>query len=332
MVEIKLPTRKVEGMPLAWGSAGVHLLARDGRLWHFAPDEIAGLRQTADRFRGYTAAELRSELLRELGGNFEISGTTHYLVAHPAGERDRWADRFEELYGSFVHYFSVRGIQLQAPPFPLVGIVCPNRREFLRYAAEQGVTTATATQGFYCLKTNRIIVYDLGGKGGSRRWQENAAVIIHEATHQTAFNTGVHSRHARPPLWVVEGLATMFEAPGVHNARMFPNQSDRINQGRLDNFRRLAPQHKPELLRTIIAEDRLFQLNPQAAYAEAWALTFFLVETMPRKYAQYLRVLAKRPPFAEYSPSERTSDFVAVFGHDWRMLDAQLLRFIATLR
>src|SRR5436190_8860041 len=42
--------------------------------------------------------------------------------------------------------------------------------------------------------------------------------MIHEATHQVAFNTGLHSRIGENPRWVVEGLATVFEAPGVRNS------------------------------------------------------------------------------------------------------------------
>ena len=47
---------------------------------------------------------------------------------------------------------------------------------------------------------------------------ENSATIIHEVTHQVAFNCGVHTRFNDVPRWVSEGLATMFEAKGVWNS------------------------------------------------------------------------------------------------------------------
>ena len=172
----------------------------------------------------------------------------------------------------------------------------------------------------------------MGAKDDSAHWQQNASVVIHEATHQTAFNTGVHSRWTPPPLWVAEGLATMFEAPGVHDSRHYTQQSDRINRGRLGDFRRLVlPRHRPELIAQLVASDRLFRTKPAAAYAEAWALTFYLVETQPRKYMRYLALTADRPPFTKYTPAQRTADFTAVFGDDWRMLQARLLRFMAGL-
>jgi hypothetical protein len=332
MVEVTLRRQQIEGMPLAWDAQRVHLLGRDGRLWQFAPDEPSRFQQTADRFRSYSPSELRAELLRELGPEFEVSGTSHYLVAHPRGQHDKWAQRLEDLYRSLVHYFSVRGFELQPPPFPLLGVVCRNQDEFARYAARQGSVVPSGVVGYYALDSNRIMLYDMGGKDGSNHWQQNAAVAIHEATHQTAFNTGIHSRYTPPPVWVAEGLAMLFEAPGVYDSRYHTRQSDRLNRERLEVFQKvLRPRHRPELLSAMVAADELFRVNPAAAYAEAWALSFFLVETMPGKYANYLARTVEHTPFREVTAAERTADFTAVFGSDWRMLEAQFLRFMAGL-
>ncbi|MCC6126369.1 MAG: DUF1570 domain-containing protein [Pirellulales bacterium] len=331
MIELTLSGRKLEGAPLSWNENAVHLLARDGRLWEFKPEAAANFRQTSDQFRSYSTSELRAELLRELGGDFEVSGTGHYLIAHPRGQRDKWAERFEELYRSFTRYFAVRGFQPLPPPFPLVGIVCKNQRDFQRFSASQGAPVPNGVLGYYSQETNRIAIYDMGGD--ARRWQENAAVVIHEATHQTAFNTGVHSRYARPPVWVAEGLATLFEARGVYDSGTYANAADRVNRGRLGEFNALLKKnHRPEVLQALVASDRFFQMNPSAGYAEAWALTFFLIETEPRKYARYLALTAGKTPFEECDSPARLADFTAVFGKDWRMLEARFLRFMAEVR
>src|SRR5579862_3960399 len=56
--------------------------------------------------------------------------------------------------------------------------------------------------------------------------------IVHETTHQVAFNTGLHSRIAETPKWVIEGLATMFEAPGIRDSQKNASPKLRINRGR----------------------------------------------------------------------------------------------------
>jgi len=334
MVELELDGRKIEGMPLAWNREEVHLLGRDGHLWQFAPGEAKNYRKTSSRFQSYSTSKLRAVLLRELGDAYEVSGTGHYMVAHPRGERSQWAQRFEDLYRSFVHYFSVRGFDLEEPPCPLIGVVCRNRREFFAYSASRGLPAGYGVLGSYSVESNRIVLYDLtGGKGDAAGWEHTASTIIHEATHQTAFNTGVHSRFTMPPLWVAEGLATMFEAPGVYHSRSFTGQGDRINRLRFRHFNELVvPRHKPELLAALVASDRPFRTHPSVAYATAWALTFYLMETDRGKYAEYLTRTAERPPFQDYPAAARTADFTQVFGDDWRMLEARLLRFIAGLK
>lgn len=333
MLRLTVQGRQIEGMPLHASAERVYLLGRDGQLWDFAPSEARDYQKTSARFQSYSASEFRATLLRELGDGFEVSGTSHYLVAHAKGQRDEWAQRFEDLYRSFVHYFSVRGFRLSEPATPLIGIVCRNREDFQRYAIKEGISGG-GILGYYSNQTNRIVVYDMGGRAANAAaWQETAATIIHEATHQTAFNTGIHSRYTFPPTWVAEGLATMFEAPGVYDSRRYSERTDRLNRGRLRDFHeRVAPRHRPELLADLVARDNFFRASPSAAYAEAWALTFYLVETQPRKYADYLARTASHPPFVECTPAERTADFTAVFGSDWRMLEAQFLRFVAGLK
>jgi hypothetical protein len=327
MLELKLDNQRIEGTPLMWNASQVFLLGRDGKLWSFAPDKAADYRKTSTRFSGYSPSELRATLLRELGSGFEVSGTGHYMVAHPRGQRDLWAKRFEDLYRSFHHYFSVRGFHVKDPPFPLVGIVCRDRLDFQRYAAKHDGLPSADVVGYYSLQSNRIILYDQGSD--SADWAESAATLIHEATHQTAFNTGIHSRYTMPPLWVAEGLATMFESPGVYNSRYHTQERDRINQGRYRDFiDHVRPKHQPKMVADIVASDGVFRTNPSTAYAEAWALTFYLVETQPSAYTEYLARTAKHPPFTEYTAEQRTADFIAVFGDDWTMFDARFLRFM----
>jgi hypothetical protein len=333
MVRLKVDGQGVEGSPISWSDQEIHLLGRDGRLWNFNPAQTTSFEHTTAQFQSYSPSEMRAVLLRELGSDYEVSGTGHYMVAHPRGEGDKWAQRFEDLYRSFVHYISVRGFRTRPPPFPLVGIVCKNQADFLRQSAAHGETPPNGIVGYYNVESNRIMLYDMGGKIDSPHWKQNAGVLIHEATHQMAFNLGVHSRYALPPRWLAEGLAMLFEASGVYDAQQYPQQSDRVNHPRLRAFQQgLMANHRPETLVALLASDELFARNPGAAYAEAWALTFFLVEQQPAKYTHYLKLTAARPPFTDYPQATRVKDFASLFGDDWRMLEARFLRFIGELR
>jgi hypothetical protein len=160
----------------------------------------------------------------------------------------------------------------------------------------------------------------------------NSETIIHEATHQTAYNTGIHRRFGAAPRWVVEGLGTLFEAPGVYNSRSNPSQSSRVNYGRFNDFKGMLKSRTPGTVSEMVTNDRLFQSSPMRAYAEAWSFTFWLVETRPQLYSKYLHTMAARPIFEPYTPEERLADFTKVFGGNFKLLEAQFLQYMATVR
>ena len=332
-IALELRGQWIEATPLWASDRQVLLLGRDGRLWDVGADEPSQFRQTSQSFQGYTAGEMRGQLQREFGSRFEVSGTGHYLVVHPAGQRDAWAQRFEDLYRSFVHYFSVRGFRPSEPRFPLVAVVLHNQGEFLSLADKSGARVGPGVLGYYDLETNRVLLYDqTGGRATGDDWQFNAETIIHEAAHQTAFNTGVHNRFAAPPRWVTEGLGTLFEAPGVYDSRHYTRLEDRLNRSRLEAFRRHAAGKGGEnWLGDLVATDRFFQSNGDRAYALAWAVTFFLSESEPRKYSQYLAATAAQADFQPPSDEDRVRQFTQIFGSDFAMLEARVMRFIATL-
>lgn len=332
MIEVTVDGQTFEGRPLAWDTREVHLLGRDGRLWSFDPEKVTKFKQTAQRFKPYSPSEIRAMLLRELGSSFEVTGTSHYMIAHPKGQRNKWAQRFEELYRSFVRYFSVRGFKLEKPPFPLIGIVCHDQNDFMRFTAKNGAPVGRGVLGYYSMKSNRITLFDRGDNGNtSRGWQTTNSTILHEATHQVAFNTGINSRYCPPPLWVAEGLATLFEAPGVYDSSDYPSREDRINLVRFKDFKKMHRRPGGELPAALVSSDALFRSQPGASYAEAWAMTFYLVETQPRKFAQYLTKTTEHRPFTKCTTAERVADFTSVFGTDWRMFDAHFMRFMGDL-
>ncbi|HVX12954.1 MAG TPA: DUF1570 domain-containing protein [Pirellulales bacterium] len=326
---LNIDGKHIEGLPLRWSHDHV-LLARDGRVWNLNDDEARGAQPSSSIFRSYSAAEVRARLAAELGKAFEISGTGHYLVAHAPGQRDYWSKRFEDLYRSFVHYFRVRGFKLQEPEFPLVAIVFRNQDDFLAYARRDGAQIGANVLGYYSPVSNRISLFDIGGgRASADDWQANATTIIHEAAHQTAFNTGVHRRFGAAPRWLVEGLGTMFEAQGVWDSTHRTSRASRYNAPRLLHFQRVLASRPENSLPDLIASDRLFQTDVNRAYSEAWAFSFFLSETRPKKHSALLARTAARPAFARYDTAERMADFKAIFGDNLRHLEAEYLEFMA---
>jgi hypothetical protein len=320
-----------EGKPLAWTDNVMYLLGRDGRKHTFDPQQVKDAERTSPEFYGYSVPEMKRELYKEFGDSLDITATQHYIVVHPREGGGDWANRFEALYRSFLAYFRVRGFQPEEPKFPLVAIVHRNQEEYDRVAAALGDGLIPNTLGHYDHTSNRVQLFDVTAGRENADWSTNADTIIHEATHQTAFNTGIHNRFAEQPVWLVEGLATMFEAPGVWNSQTFHTLKDRINKGRLADFRAKLKGRKPGTFGNLIASDQLFKTDAAAAYAEAWAMMLYLCETRPRQMGEYLQKVASRADFSNYFATERVNDFAASFGSDFKQLEANYLNWMAEL-
>lgn len=330
MMLTQVKGEQIEGQPLLWDDGRMVLLARDGQLHEFHPQAAQKSRKTGAGFRAYSADEMRSRLQKEFGESFVVTNTQHFVVVHPRGEWSAWAERLESLYRSFTHSMQVRGFKIREPRVPLVAIVFLNQSEYYRHAASSGNPLAPGTLGHYDPRSNRIFLFDAASTSGED-WSVNAETIIHEATHQTAYNVGVHQRFAKQPRWLVEGLAMMFEARGVWDSRSTYTQADRINYGRLYDFRHYHASRPSGMIKSLVATDQLFRTNGGFAYAESWALSFFLCETQPQQYTRYLATVAARPQFEDYSAPERVADFTRVFGDDFELLEAQLWRFVEEL-
>ncbi len=321
-----------EGQPLAWTDDEMYLLGRDGRLHAFHPQEAKDAKKTSPSFVGYSVPEMKRELYRDFGDSLDITTTQHYIVMHPPGGNSDWAGRFEELYRSCLAYFRVRGFHPEEPKFPLVAIVYRNQADYYRAVSGDGKSLPPGMLGHYDISTNRVHLFDVTAGNPNDDWSENAATIIHEATHQTAFNVGIHNRFADQPRWLVEGLATMFEARGVWDSQSYHTLKDRLNAGRLADFRAGLKLRKPGTLASLVASDQLFKTNSGAAYAEAWALMSFLCETRPRQVAEYLNKTAARPDFGSYFAAQRVADFAECFGSDFKQLEANFLAWVADIK
>ena len=332
MFRARVDGKMLEGKPLRWNAEQMLLLGRDGQLYDFNPKLAKQAQKTSPRFFGYLPSEMKTELQKEFGKQFDVTTTRHYLVVHPRGERDQWANRFEDLYKRFEHYFRVRGFTLEEPPYPLVAVVFRNEADYRRHAEASGTPVPPGWLGHYAPFSNRIFLFDTT-TSSEAHWSTNADTIIHEATHQTAYNTGIHRRFTGTPRWVAEGLATMFEARGVWSAQYDHTQADRINRGRLYGFKDyVANRWQPGVVLNLVSSDRMFKSDEAGAYALAWALSFYLSETQPRLYAQYLAKTAEREMFGDYTASERVADFQDIFGNEMRMFETKFLRYMEEVK
>jgi hypothetical protein len=330
---------------------GMLILAQDGVLWRVDPQEVAKQSSDPAPFKPLTADELAQQLLHTLPPGFEVYKTAHYLVLHNTSlVYARWCGGlFERLYAAFNKYWKSRDFNLAEPEFPLVAIVFADEQSYLKYCGPDLGEAGKSVIGYFNLQTNRMAMYDLSGVqalGGGRDRGSSAirkvlshpdaerlvATMVHEATHQIAFNCGLQTRLSDCPYWFSEGLAVYFETPDLSSASGWRNMGG-VNRPRLARFQQYLRHRPADSLATLVSNDKRFRDSSLAldAYAEAWALTYYLVHRCSKQYVAYLRMLSKKKPLIWDNEATRLAEFQAAFG-DLKKLDAAFLHYMATVR
>jgi hypothetical protein len=327
---------------------GVLLLTPDGALWPLPKEEIAARRSDAAAFAPLSHDQLAKQLAAELPAGFKFHQTKHYLIAYNTSPAyAQWVGSlYERLFTAFYNYWGQRGVELHEPEFPLVALVFENKASYAQFARAEVGEAAQSMIGYYSLKTNRMVSYDLTGVEdlrvvGERNTaarinvilsqpgaERTVATIVHEATHQVAFNSGLQVRYADIPFWVSEGIAIYFETPDLSSSKGW-RKIGGVNRVNLVNFRKLA-KNRESGLETLLSGDQRFRDPAKAAdaYAEAWALTYFLLRTRGEDYVKYLQALAHYAPLGEQSTDERLAEFKKHFGDDLPKLEAEFLRYM----
>jgi len=345
--EQQQPQTKTGSIVVEAQDGGIVLLLRDGQLLNLPPQRIRSKKPLADPFRPLSTAELSQQLTSEFGEDFQVVTTQHYVLCTNAGPHyARWCGALlERLMKSLHTHWKSARLKLHKPQFPLTAIVFSNAQQFANYAAKDIGPGSAGVKGYYSIPSNRVVLYDLTERSGQRaqstaeivrsvsRAPFNVATVVHEATHQIAFNNGLHVRLADNPLWLTEGMAMYFETPDLKN-RAGWRTVGKINPFRIGVFRNFAAQRRgPDSLSSLLSTDQRFTQAETAgdAYAEAWALNYFLIKSRRKEYAQYLRLLQAKQPLDWGGPQQRLAEFQEIFG-DLGTLDKQFINYMRRQR
>lgn len=342
-------TRTLEGsIEVEAVDGGMLLRLDDQRLELVQPDAVLERRTlpAPDGDEPPAARELGKRILAELPDGFDMLVTRHYVVCFDTSRAyAQWcASLFERLHATFLNYWKKSGLEVETPREPLVVVIFAERKRYEAFAARDLGAASDRVVGYYDMLDNRITTFDLTGSDQLARQPaatpsragleilsspEAASLVstlVHEASHQMAFNCGLHRRLAPVPVWLSEGVATFFETPDP-GGRGWKGIGG-VNRPRLEKF---LAGYRPGVLERIVLGDEPFRDPDESvdAYARAWALTAFLAQTRRAALAKYMATMAAKEPLADDDPETRRRDFVDAFGVEPAELEEPLLKFLA---
>lgn len=273
----------------------------------------------------------------------------------------------ETVYEAYFMKFAMDGVVLEPPKEHMMILLFGEEKTFLRYATLLSPELKMAA-GFWSPKDNIGVFYDQGtsrmmkvlteiakdmqkdkqkyrGTAVSKDFAQLAnsldllikvakeeadiEVVSHEATHQLAGNTGIMPRDKIGARWAHEGLASYFETP----AGAGWGGIGAVNQTRLADYHIISRDPKRTPLELVVSDGLFYVATTQEeaveAYGQAWALTYFLMETRFNKLIEYYK---KSTEFDnEASPQLRIDAFTEIFG-DMRRLEREFHVFMESLK
>lgn len=275
--------------------------------------------------------DLGRRVLADLPPGFDLHVSRHYVICfNTSREYAKWvAAVFERLHEAFTNTWKNAGLEVASPRHPLIVVIFADRSDYEAFATRDVGPAADRVIGYYNLASNRVTTFDLTGSDALRTPDRPSgragldilaspaaaglvSTLVHEATHQMAFNTGMHRRLAPVPLWVSEGIATYFETPDLNNVRGWRGVGA-VNRPRLDHFLR---SYQPGCVAAMIRDDEAFRDPDRAVdcYATAWAVCHHLLQVHKPEFVAYLRGLAEKQPLDDDSADQRLAAFEAAFG------------------
>ncbi len=344
----------INGRVLVRASDGLLVEDPARRLWTITSTQLDEETVTDQPFAFFDFEQLGSRLVEEgraagIEADFHVHTTDNYVIAASTPEAySEWTSQLlERMQIAFQSYWKNRRFELTPLDSPLPVLILSNQSQFAKMAEFDRTPASANGQGYYLVTANRIVLFDLTAQDGDspattiaevqRRTQQipaSVATVVHEATHQIAFNRGMHRRYADNPVWLTEGMAMYFEAPDLNSRRGWSGIG-KVNAARLFRFREfLKTKREPDSIETLVSDNSRFADADSAidAYAEAWALTYFLIRTRIRDYSQYLRQISQKQPLRWSKPDERLAEFESAFGSDLASLNREFLSFMSRLR
>jgi len=328
---------------------GILFEERNGHYWTIIRESIYEERLTGNKFKYFSPEELKQNILKELPNDFQTWTSKRYLLfSNMPQEYSDWCVKLlEQLCNSFHRDWKNSVVKTRPLETPLIVILFTRQSEMAEYSRKENLQKNIPNKGFYSPQTNRVVLVDLSRntplpqlrnrQADPRTYQDamfNAATIVHEATHQLCFNTGLMNRFADNPLWLSEGLAMYYETPNERSRNGWSG-GGKLNHSRLLEYKTFRAQVESEKsLPSLIESSQRFSKAETAggAYAEAWMLTYYLMKKRKGDLSTYLKTIASKPPLIFEDETAHRQDFEAVFGKDWQKLGKAVNRYTDRLK
>ncbi|MDD3468551.1 MAG: DUF1570 domain-containing protein [Thermoguttaceae bacterium] len=312
---------------------GVLFEMTDGQRYIINAESILSRSKDTRPFKAITPEVVAARVMKELPDGFSLFKTAHYsIVYNTTTDYAKWCGgTLEQLYRAFSNFWKGKEIELTEPEFPLIVVIFSQRGDYVKASRAELGDAVTDVLGFYSMNTNRITTFDSAdtqayanerGRINMRQvnempgMSENVRNLVHEATHQLSFNTGMLHRFYAVPRWFAEGMSCYFEVPDPGSSKGWGKLGE-PNPIRTQRFANMIHRRTDGTLELIEKEEAMLMTDTALdSYAEAYSMFFYMVKQKPRDLKKYVTLLAAKQSEGtmEQTSAERLNDFESAFG------------------
>ncbi len=256
-----------------------------------------------------------SRKVRKAGlANFRISESEHFIGTGNAPDdfREKALNVCELIYKSYRTHLLTKKIELSRPAHKMAVVILADRKT---YEVFKGEVVDEAEGGHFDIDANYLVTYKFD-EGNRQAAALNTFTLVHEATHQLTYNTGLLSRQADVPVAISEGFAMYCEMWQVGRKEMGKLNTPWMNVLRADGLKGWIPVAKLLTEDDLLSDPKTYEM----ARAESWFLIFdlFRTDAGTKSLRSYLADLRTRD-----DPKKRIADAEKAFG-DLDRLDSTL--------
>lgn len=272
--------------------------------------------------------EAKQQELREqygVGPEFHVAKRTCFVLVSdlPEKERGELVRAAGALYAAIEERFGECFVKDR--DWPLVIYAFAERDGYRERVKADGVEKAQDSYGYYHGKKRSSYLFRCGSPS-------TVQMLLHEFTHQI-YVERMMSRGARSHAWIFEGLAEYYEGHALKGDKLGAVTPHRIN---------LAVARRAAREETLLPTEKLIETKDlselftggyeseecRTAYAQAWAMVYYLLEADGGKHRQKFLRFMKKDLAGEGTPEE----FKKVFGSDLGRFGEKVARFVKGLK
>lgn len=259
------------------------------------------------------------EEAKEIPKNFSVWRAGEFLLATDVSSRK--ATEYGLLLCELLEKMRLtyRGLFRRRRRAPMLTILFSSRDDYRRFVVAEGVKAAENSYGYYSGITHKAYVFESAG--------QTRAFLLHECTHQIYIERMIAIAGANTSIWFFEGMAEYSEGSAIENGIDW----GRPHQTNLWVIKNALKRGRTFKLTAVLSVDRLETLfsgdyeseECKIAYAQVWALFYYLMERHREKFMRYIR--------SEENGAGGVPRFRSLFG-SIRKLEKDWRNFILSLK